>query len=58
MHDLMYTTEGTPMTIATFKPDLMGIAAMTSSCPRNATGKVLKRELRKQFLSADAPEIS
>jgi fatty-acyl-CoA synthase len=26
--------------------------------PRNATGKVLKRELRKQFVDADAPKIS
>ncbi len=26
--------------------------------PRNATGKVLKRELRSQFVDADAPMIS
>ena len=26
--------------------------------PRNATGKVLKRELRRQFVGSDAPAIS
>ncbi len=32
--------------------------AIIEALPRNATGKVLKRELRTQFLGADAPKIS
>jgi fatty-acyl-CoA synthase len=32
--------------------------AIVDVLPRNATGKVLKRELRTQFLGADAPKIS
>ncbi|WP_423983354.1 acyl-CoA synthetase [Ilumatobacter sp.] len=32
--------------------------AIVDELPRNATGKVLKRELRTQFVSADAPQIS
>ena len=32
--------------------------AIVDALPRNATGKVLKRELRAQFLGADAPKIS
>jgi fatty-acyl-CoA synthase len=32
--------------------------AIVELLPRNATGKVLKRELRTQFLGADAPKIS
>ena len=32
--------------------------AIVDVLPRNATGKVLKRELRTQFLGADAPTIS
>ena len=32
--------------------------AIVDALPRNATGKVLKRELRTQFLGADAPKIS
>ena len=32
--------------------------AIVEALPRNATGKVLKRELRTQFLGADAPKIS
>ena len=32
--------------------------AIVDALPRNATGKVLKRELRTQFLGADAPRIS
>jgi fatty-acyl-CoA synthase len=42
--------------LARFKQphDIAFIAAL----PRNATGKVLKRELRKQFLCGDAPAIS
>ncbi len=32
--------------------------AIVPALPRNATGKVLKRELRTQFLGADAPKIS
>ncbi len=32
--------------------------AIINALPRNATGKVLKRELRKQFLGAQAPAIS
>ena len=32
--------------------------AIVDALPRNATGKVLKRELRIQFLGADAPKIS
>jgi fatty-acyl-CoA synthase len=32
--------------------------AIVSALPRNATGKVLKRELRVQFLGARAPKIS
>jgi fatty-acyl-CoA synthase len=42
--------------LARFKQphDIAFIAAL----PRNATGKVLKRELRKHFLGGDAPAIS
>ena len=32
--------------------------AIVDALPRNATGKVLKRELRTQFLGAEAPKIS
>ena len=32
--------------------------AIVDALPRNATGKVLKRELRAQFVGADAPKIS
>jgi fatty-acyl-CoA synthase len=32
--------------------------AIVDALPRNATGKVLKRELRTQFVDADAPAIS
>jgi fatty-acyl-CoA synthase len=32
--------------------------AIVEALPRNATGKVLKRELRSQFVDADAPAIS
>ena len=32
--------------------------AIIEALPRNATGKVLKRELRTQFLGSDAPAIS
>ncbi len=32
--------------------------ALLPALPRNATGKVLKRELRQQFVAADAPAIS
>ena len=32
--------------------------AIVPALPRNATGKVLKRELRTQFLGEDAPKIS
>jgi fatty-acyl-CoA synthase len=32
--------------------------AIVDALPRNATGKVLKRELRTQFVEADAPTIS
>ena len=32
--------------------------AIIEALPRNATGKALKRELRTQFLGADAPKIS
>jgi fatty-acyl-CoA synthase len=32
--------------------------AIVAALPRNATGKVLKRELRVQFVGADAPRIS
>ena len=32
--------------------------AIVDALPRNATGKVLKRELRTQFIGADAPRIS
>ena len=32
--------------------------AIVDALPRNATGKVLKRELRTQFVGADAPKIS
>ena len=32
--------------------------AIVDALPRNATGKVLKRELRTQFVEADAPAIS
>ena len=32
--------------------------AIVEALPRNATGKVLKRELRNQFLGVDAPKIS
>jgi len=31
---------------------------IVEALPRNATGKVLKRELRTQFVDADAPQIS
>lgn len=31
--------------------------AIVEALPRNATGKVLKRELRTQFVAADAPKI-
>ncbi len=42
--------------LATFKiPNDM---AVVEALPRNATGKVLKRELRTQFVDADAPKIS
>jgi fatty-acyl-CoA synthase len=42
--------------LARFKQphDIAFIAAL----PRNATGKVLKRELRKHFVGGDAPAIS
>lgn len=46
------------MSISTFRPDLMAIAAMTLCCARNATGNVLKRQLRTQFLGTDEPKIS
>jgi fatty-acyl-CoA synthase len=32
--------------------------AIVDELPRNATGKVLKRELRTQFVDADAPRVS
>ena len=32
--------------------------AIVPALPRNATGKVLKRELRKQFVGSNAPAIS
>jgi fatty-acyl-CoA synthase len=32
--------------------------AIVAALPRNATGKVLKRELRTQFLGSEAPKIS
>ncbi|MEZ5340901.1 MAG: long-chain fatty acid--CoA ligase [Acidimicrobiales bacterium] len=32
--------------------------AIVDALPRNATGKVLKRDLRSQFVDADAPKIS
>jgi fatty-acyl-CoA synthase len=32
--------------------------AIVEALPRNATGKVLKRELREQFVGSDAPAIS
>jgi fatty-acyl-CoA synthase len=32
--------------------------AIVEALPRNATGKVLKRELREQFVDTDAPKIS
>lgn len=32
--------------------------AIVPALPRNATGKVLKRELRKQFVGSDAPAIN
>jgi fatty-acyl-CoA synthase len=32
--------------------------AIVEALPRNATGKVLKRELRNRFVEADAPRIS
>jgi len=32
--------------------------ALVEALPRNATGKVLKRELRTQFVGSDAPNIS
>jgi fatty-acyl-CoA synthase len=32
--------------------------AFVDTLPRNATGKVLKRELRVQFVGADKPAIS
>ena len=32
--------------------------AIVDELPRNATGKVLKRELRTQFVGADAPKVS
>lgn len=42
--------------LAKFKvPDNIAIVDVL---PRNATGKVLKRELREQFVAADAPKIS
>ena len=31
---------------------------IVEALPRNATGKVLKRELRTQFVDAEAPKIS
>ena len=31
---------------------------IVEALPRNATGKVLKRELRTQFVAEDAPNIS
>ena len=31
---------------------------IVEALPRNATGKVLKRELRTQFVGEDAPKIS
>ena len=32
--------------------------AIVPALPRNATGKVLKRELRKQFVGSNAPAIT
>jgi fatty-acyl-CoA synthase len=32
--------------------------AIVDALPRNATGKVLKRQLRTRFVEADAPTIS
>jgi len=42
--------------LAKFK--VPGDIAIVDALPRNATGKVLKRELRERFVGSDAPKIS